>query len=338
MKKFSGIDLHSNNSVVVISDEEDRIVYQGRLPNDLEKILAALAPHREELAGVVVESTYNWYWLVDGLMAVGYAVHLANTTAIKKYEGLKYSGDTADAAYLAQLLRLGLLPEGYIYPCAERPLRDLSRKRMQLVRCRTAQILSIENILARQTGGRMSSNAIKQLSADEVDAFGFAADVSLALKANLAISNSLQEQIAVLEKRLQEQVSLRQEYGLLKSVPGIGQILATTIMLETGTVTRFSAVGNFSSYCRCVDSRRESNGKKKGEGNTKNGNKYLAWAFIEAANFALRFCPEAKRFYERKKRKVNGTVAMKALAHKLARACYHMLREQKPFDVKRCFV
>jgi transposase len=338
MKKYSGIDLHSNNSVVVISDEEDRIVYQRRLPNDQGQILAALAPHREELAGVVVESTYNWYWLVDGLMEADYAVHLANTAAIKKYEGLKYSGDIADAAYLAQLLRLGLLPEGYINPREDRPIRDLSRKRMQLVRCRTTQILSIETMLARQTGGRMSSNAIKRLSADEVDALGFTAEVSLALKANLAVINSLQEQIAVLEKRLQERVSLRQAYGLLKSVPGIGQILATTIMLETGTVTRFAEVGHFSSYCRCVDSRRESNGKKKGEGNTKNGNKYLAWAFIEAANFALRFCPEAKRFYERKNRKANGIVAMKALAHKLARACYHILREQKPFDVKRCFV
>jgi len=123
----------------------------------------------------------------------------------------------------------------------------------------------------------------------------------------------------------------------LKSVPGIGETLATTIMLETGTVERFASVGNFSSYCRCVDSQRISNGKKKGEGNTKNGNKYLAWAFVEAANFALRYCPEAKRFYERKKRKANGIVAIKALAHKLARACYHMLREQQPFDVKRCF-
>ena len=84
--KFSGIDLHSNNSVVVVSDEEDRIVYQKRLPNNLEQIRAALAPYRDELAGVVVESTYNWYFLVDGLMDAGYRVHLANTTAIKKYE------------------------------------------------------------------------------------------------------------------------------------------------------------------------------------------------------------------------------------------------------------
>src|SRR6202140_5376875 len=168
--KFSGIDLHSNNSVVVISDEEDRIVYQKRLPNDLRQIQAALEPYRGELAGVVIESTYNWYFLVDGLMDAGYRVHLANTTAIKKYEGLKYSGDFADAAYLAHLLRLGLLAEGYIYPREERAARDLARKRMQLVRCCTAQILSIENIVARQTGGRMKSLAIKQLTAKQVKA------------------------------------------------------------------------------------------------------------------------------------------------------------------------
>ncbi|WP_420715710.1 transposase [Cupriavidus sp. D39] len=114
-------------------------------------------------------------------------------------------------------------------------------------------------------------------------------------------------------------------------------VLATTIMLETGTISRFTEVGDFSSYCHCVDSRRESNSRKKGESNAKNGNKYLAWAFVEAANFAMRSCPEARRFYERKKRARNGMIAIKALAHKLARACYHMLREHKPFDVTRCF-
>ena len=108
----------------------------------------------------------------------------------------------------------------------------------------------------------------------------------------LLLPLALQEQIEALEKRLQERVQLRRDYRLLKSVPGIGQTLATTIMLETGTVARFAQVGNFSSYCRCVDSVRKSNGKKKGEGNAKNGNKYLAWAFVEAANFAVRFCPD----------------------------------------------
>jgi len=335
--KYCGIDLHSNNSVVVVSDEEDRMVLQKRLPNDLGQIRAALEPHREELAGVVIESTYNWYWLVDGLMDAGYRVHLAHPSAIKKYEGLKYSGDFADARYLGHLLRLGLLAEGYIYPRAERGARDLARKRMQLVRYRSAQILSIENILARQTGARMSTNAVKRLTAEQVEEFGFMPDVALALEANRAVSQALGQQIETLEKRLKERVRLREEFKLLKTAPGIGEILATTIMLETGTLERFAKVGNFSSYCRCVDSLRESNDKKKGEGNAKNGNKYLAWAFVEAANFARRYCAPAKSFYERKKRKANAILATKALAHKLARACYHMLREHKPFDVSRCF-
>jgi transposase len=338
MKKYSGIDLHSNNSVVVVADEDDRIIYQKRLPNKLDEILAALAVHKEEIVGVVVESTYNWYWLVDGLMDAGYQVHLANPSAIKKYEGLKYSGDFADATYLAHLLRLGLLPEGYIFPRELRAVRDLARKRMQLVRYRTAQILSIENILARETGGRMSSDKIKAMTTERVEALGLMPDVALAMESNRVVCQALQQQIEVLEERLEVQVKLQPGYQLIKTIPGIGQVLATTIMLEAGPMTRFADVGNFSSYCRSVDSLRESNGKKKGSGNTKNGNKYLAWAFMEAANFALRYCPEAKRFYERKKSRTNRIVALKSVAHKLARACYHILREQQPFDVKRCFV
>jgi transposase len=334
---YCGIDLHSNNCVVIVSDENDRIVYQKRLPNELAQIAAALEPYRHELAGVVVESTYNWYWLVDGLMDSGYRVHLAHPAAIRKYDGLKHSGDFADATYLAQLLRLGLLPEGYVYPRAERGARDLARKRMQLVRYRTAQILSIEGILMRQTGSRINGEAVKRLTAVQVDEFAFTPDVALAVEANRAVSQALGQQIEALEKRLRERVSLRAEYHLLRTVPGIGDTLATTIMLETGSISRFAQVGNFSSYCRCVDSLRESNGRKKGEGNTRNGNKYLAWAFIEAANFAMRYCPQARSFYDRKKSRTNRVLAIKALAHKLARACYHMLRDQKPFDVHLCF-
>ena len=176
------------------------------------------------------------------------------------------------------------------------------------------------------------------MTAEKVSELGLMPDVSLAMESNRVIGQALQQQISVLEKRLEAQVKLQPGYQFIKTIPGIGQVLATTIMLETGTITRFAGVGNFSSYCRCVDSLRESNGKKKGEGNAKNGNKYLAWAFMEAANFALGYCPEAKRFYERKKSRTNRIVALKSVAHKLARACYHILREQQPFDVKRCFV
>ena len=143
--------------------------------------------------------------------------------------------------------------------------------------------------------------------------------------------------VGITEARLRSQVKPRAQFKLLTTTPGIGEVLATTIMLETATIERFAEVGHFASYARCVDSKRLSNGKKKGVGNVKNGNKYLAWAFIEAANCARRYCPEAKRFYERKKAHTNMIVATKALAHKLARACYHMLKDEKPFDVKRCF-
>ena len=335
--KYSGIDLHSNNSMVVVSDEADRVLVRRRLPNDAAAILALLAAHREELVGVVVESTYNWYWLVDALQAAGYRVHLANTAAIKRYEGLKHSDDEDDAAYLAQLLRLEILPSGYICPPAARAVRDLARKRMQLVRSRTAQILSVENMLSRETGAGMRSYAVQRLTAQAVASLGFHQDVGRALCANVAVIKTLNREIDKLEQRLHRCVRLRPEFRLLTSVPGIGQTLATLIMLEVGTIERFAAVGNFASYARCVDSVRLSNGKKKGQGNVKNGNAYLAWAFVEAANFARRYCVEAQRFYERKKARTNGVVATKALAHKLARACYHMLKENRPFDVKRCF-
>jgi transposase len=308
-----------------------------RCPNDLATILAMLEPHRAELAGVVVESTYNWYWLVDGLQAAGYAVKLANTVAMRRYDGLKHSDDEDDAAHLAHLLRLGILPTGYIHPPVERALRDLARKRIQLVRSRTQHVLSVENIVARERGLRLTSNAVRRLTAAGVEEIGLGADVSLAMKSNVAVIATLNQQIALLEARLLEAAKPRPEYALLKSIPGIGEVLSIVILLEAGEIGRFASVGNFASYARCVDSAHYSNGKKKGEGNTKNGNTYLAWAFIEAANFARRFCAEAKRFFERKKARTNAVIATKALAHKLARASYHVLKDGKPFEVKRCF-
>lgn len=132
-------------------------------------------------------------------------------------------------------------------------------------------------------------------------------------------------------------MKLRPEFAILKTAPGIGETLATTIMLEPGSIARFQSVGQFSSYCRCAESKRISNGKKKGEGNAKNGNKYLSWAFIEAAAVAMRSCPQARRFYERKRARRMPVVAMKALAHKLARAAFYMLRDGKSLEVSKCF-
>ncbi|WP_296896094.1 IS110 family transposase [Thiohalocapsa sp.] len=337
MKLYGGIDLHSNNNVVVLSDEEDKVVYRRRLPNDIGVVLAELAPFRDHVEGWVVESTYNWYWLVDGLMEAGYRVHLANTAAIVQYEGLKYADDESDARWLAKLLRLGLLPEGYIYPKEERAVRDLLRRRSRLVQQRTSNLLAIQNLLARNRGRSLSANAIKRLTYEEVDQLLPDADLALAVKGNLAVMRTQEGVIELLEKTVKARIKLRPGFKPLLSVSGIGEILGLTIMLETGEIERFAKVGNYASYCRCVGSEHLSNGKRKGRGNTKNGNKYLGWAYIEAANFAVRYNPRIKRYYQRKCGRSHPIVAIKAVAHKLARACYYILRDHVPFDVERAF-
>lgn len=216
-------------------------------------------------------------------------------------------------------------------------MRDLLRKRMQLVQQRPRNLLSIETQAARNTGHAWSGNRIKQLTCEEVAELVVDEHLSLAITSNFNVMTCLSEQIRRLAKVIKGQVKLKPAFEPLRTVPGIGDILGLTIMLETGDIGRFPRVGDLASYCRCVGSERLRNGKRKGKGNTKNGNKYLAWAFVEASNFSVRFDAQIKRYYQRKASKTDSIVATKAVAHKLARACYYILRDQVPFDVKRGF-
>jgi len=337
MKTYCGIDLHSNNNVMVVIDEADKILLERKLVNSLDAVLDALSIIREPISGIAVESTYNWYWLVDGLQEAGYSVRLVNTSAVKQYDGLKYSDDKYDAFHLAHLMRLGILPTGYIYPKQERAVRDLLRKRLQLVHQRTTHVLSIQNQLTRNTGRQFKANEIKKLTASIVKNRIEDENIQVSILSNLTVLNVLTSQITSLEKRVLKQVELKPEFQKLLKIPGIGIILALTIMLETGDILRFAKVGNYSSYCRCVNSKRMSNNKQKGTGNRKSGNKYLSWAFMEAANFSIRFNPNAKQFYQKKTAKTKRVVALKALAHKLARACYYVIRNNEDFDNQRLF-
>lgn len=334
---YAGIDLHATNSVVVVIDEADRVLYQKRLRNDLAVIRTALDPYQATLHGVAVESTYNWYWLVDGLMDAGYRVHLAHAPALPQYSGLKHVDDQHDARWLAHLLRLGLLPTGYIYPKAERAVRDLLRKRSQLVRHKTMVVLSLQSLLTRLTGTRLSLPRLRQLMPEGVRALVPFPEQVQAVESSLTVLRCLEQEVHTIEATVREAGRTQPGYALLQTVPGIGPILAGTILLEAGDMRRFATVGHFASYCRCVGSEHISNGKRKGAGNTKNGNKYLSWAFIEAAHFAIRYEAVIRSFYQRKQARTHPLVALKAVAHKLARACYHMLREQVPFDVSRAF-
>ncbi|MBE3671559.1 IS110 family transposase [Pseudoalteromonas distincta] len=344
MKLYGGIDLHSNNCVIAIINEHSETLTVKRLNNDMSVILSFLSPYRDNLKGLVVESTFNWYWLVDALMDAEFKLHLANPAAIQKYSGLKYADDHSDARWLAEMLRLNILPEGYIYPRELRAVRDLMRKRMDIVQQSTKNLLSVQSCYMRHLGYKLSSNKIKQMAAIRkgVDAEKVHADFSsmntaLSVISNLSLIRCAQQQINVIEGAILKQTSLSPEFMNLTSIDGIGNTLALTIMLETGTIKRFDSPGNFSSYCRCVKGARYSNGKKKGATNQKNGNRYLAWAFTEAANFAIRYNPTIKKYYQRKLAKTNQVIAIKTVAHKLARACYHVLKDNAPFDEYKAF-
>jgi len=195
----------------------------------------------------------------------------------------------------------------------------------------------MNNLITRNLGLNVSGNRLKQLEEEDIDALMDDENLSLAVKSNLAVMRCVEERIKIIERVVKKRTKLRREYEQLLTVNGIGEILALTISLETGDINRFADAGNYSSYCRCVQAERISNKKKKGQGNSKNGNKYLAWAFVEAAAFAIRHNESARRFYQRKSAKTNKVVARKALSNKLAKACYYIMRDQVPFDNERLF-
>jgi transposase len=334
MQHYCGIDLHSNNHVVVVIDEQDKRVFEKRLSNELSLTLQALSPYQESLQGIAVESTFNWYWLVDGLQAHGYCLQLVNTAAVTQYDGLKYSGNHHDAFHLAHLLRLGILPTGHIYPREQRAIRDLLRRRLSLVRAASKQLISVQSQIWRSTGIRIKSERLRRADFEppQVDSYTLQA-----IEASLAIYHAIQAEIDVLEPSAHQAVKLSREFEILQTIRGIGKIPGLTIMLETGDIHCFASAGKFASYCRCVDSLRTSNGKKKGSGNAKAGNQYLSWAFSEAAHFAVRYEPLAQRFYERKKARSNGIIAIRAIARKLARASWRMLKHQPPYEARLMF-
>lgn len=338
MKAYCAVDLHGDNGYYAVVDESGKRLLSKRLPNSLSMVLQVLEPYRERLdAGVVVESTFNWYWLVDGLNENGFRARLANPAAMEQYNGLKNTDDKTDAFFLAELSRLHILPEGFIYPKGERPVRDLLRRRLLLVRQRTAHILSFQNLVARERGEQISSNAIQKLWPKDVVPFFEDPRLVLMGQTNIEMIRFLTKQIHQIEEAVLGEAKLKPEYEKLLSVPGIGKILALTIMLETGDINRFSKVGNYTSYCRCVKSSRTSNDKKKGENNRKNGNRYLCWAYIEAAHFMRRYCPEAKNWHQRKLSRSKQVVATKALASKICKACYFIMKDQVEFDLQKIF-
>ena len=337
MSYYVGLDLHSTNTMIGVMGENQERVFCRRCKNDISIILDFLEPYKADVVGIVVESTFNWYWLVDGLQEAGYKVHLAHPGGFSEYKGLKHVDDKHSAFFLAKLLLLGILPEGYIFPIKDRHLRDLLRKRLKLVNNRTQYILGFESLVNRNLAVNINANAVKKLNEGDIEEMFEDEHLILSAQANIATMRYFDPKIKEIEKKILATAKLKPEFEILLTAPGIGNILALTISLETGDISRFKQVGNYASYCRCVSSQRLSNKKKKGQNNRKNGNKYLAWAYLEAAHKLRRYRPEAEAFYKRKSLKTHKVVAIKALAHKISRACYYMMKDNVAFDINKLF-
>ena len=336
-KLYCACDLHGNNVVVAMVDPQGRRIKEARLACDIDEIARFLLPYRSRIVCIAVESTFNWYWLVDGLEDLGYEVVLANPAGIVQYEGLKCADDKSDACFLAELLRLGILPKGFVCERRLRAVRDLLRRRASLVSKRTALILSLRNLRWRTKGFPFNGSSLK--SAELGDLVSQFDDPAEKLTVNIQKSHidGLGLSIRRIENHVLKVAGTLPHYNQLLSVPGIGRILAMTIVLEVAEISRFPSAEDFASYCRTVAAIRKSNGKKKGENNRKCGNRYLAWAFIEAANMIRRYDERAARWHARKSAKTNTIVATKALACKMAKASWHILRKGSLYDGERLF-
>jgi len=338
MKKVvAGMDLHSNNVVIGVMDMDGKRLASRKVSCELKEVVKFLAPFKSRLEKVAVESTYNWYWLVDGLQAQQYPVVLANPAGMEQYSGIKHADDTNDAFFVAELLRLDILPTGHIYDAELRPVRDLLRRRMMLVHQRTALMLSFKSLYTRTTGQEMRLGELKDLEIKEAQKLYVHPANQLIAGMQVKHIEQLTESIEKIEKVVMACARALPPYSKVATLPGVGIILGMTLTMEVGDIKRFASAGDFASYCRTVAAQRTSNSKRKGENNSKCGNKYLAWAFVEAANFARRFDPACRKWYDRKAARTSNLIATKALACKLAKAAWHLMSGGTEYDSKRMF-
>lgn len=333
---YAGADLHGNNVLLSIRDASGDSVFRRRVANSLDAVNAALGPYWDRIVALGVESTFNWYWFVDGLREQGRNVKLGNPAKMEQYEGIKATNDLSDADWLAEQLRLGIFPESYIYPKETRGVRDALRRRQMFVQRRTQVLLSFGGLLERYGLEAPQARRLERWTAEDIRSTGLEPWVQLQLETLLDAVHESDRLAGRIEQQVLGFVKPTEQYRRATTLPGIGMALGMLIVLESGDFGRFPSAGDYASYCRAVKSERTSNGKKKGRNNAKNGNRYLAWAFVEAATYAARFNPRIHAWYERKKRKSGVARAKKALACKLAKAMWHVMNG-KAFDEKLMF-
>lgn len=362
---FIGMDLHLDNVVVVVAQNEikDNTVRSKTglskkfktvgQPNidELFKVLETYCQDKPHMA--VVESTYNWYWLADEFEKRNWNLRLADPSTVSK-AGFKYSDDYTDASYLAECVRNGSIRSTAIMPKDDRAVRDLARYRMTLVEDRGRLKTILVNMTANHLSIKLNADKLLKEIDEAVEKAASASDEGAAdevlshyydnrqvrtkMRSLLRRIRFLTNEVEALDEELTELIKPNVYATSLQSIKGCGYVTSMLIGLEIGDISRFRTHKDFVSYCRLAPTSKLSNGKSKGLGNAKNGNAYLSWALTELATFVVRYNPEAKRVYDRYFNRSRLRVkAIRSVAAKIARGIFMMLKNGKVFDMKRCF-
>lgn len=260
---YAGADLHGNNVFLSLCDQEGNNVFRKRVKTNLEAVNAALNPYWKRIVALGVESTFNWYWFVDGLREQGRNVKLGNPAKMEQYKGIKITNDLTDADWLAEQLRLGIFPESYIYPKEIRPVRDALRRRQLFVRRRTQVLLSFGGLLERYGLDAPGARKMEKWTLKDIQATGLDGFVQLQLESLLDAVRESGRLAAKVEEQVLAFVKPTAQYKRAQTVPGVGTALGMLIALESGDFKRFPSAGDYASYCRAVKCECSSNGKRR---------------------------------------------------------------------------
>lgn len=335
-RHYLGVDLHARSLYLCILNQAGEILFHRNVAARPEAFLKAIAPYRDDLV-VAAECMFSWYWLADLCAEEDIPFVLGHALYMKAIHGGKSKNDKIDAYKIAALLRGGTLPQAYVYPRKMRSTRDLLRRRLHLVRKRGQLLAHIQN-----TNSQYNLPPIAERIAYAKNRHGLAqrfddTSVQKSIAVDLDLIAHYDELIRDLELYIVRHAKAHDQdtFHRLRSIPGVGKVLALTLLYEIHDIRRFPRVQDFASYCRLVKCAHSSAGKLRGTGGAKIGNAHLKWAFSEAAVLFLRGNPKGQKYLARLERKHGKGKALTLLAHKLGRAVYYMLIRDKTFDQKK---
>jgi len=330
-----GIDLHTRQMYICVMNRAgDVLVHRNIRDNDFEFFLKLVEPYRHDLT-VTCESCFVCFWLADACEDAGIEFVLAHAYYVKSIAANKHKNDKEDARELAECLRTNRIPPAYVCPRDLRPIRKLLRRRNKYVKNRAVLTghSTCEVMAAGNQPLNISSNSKERWREGIRDSFDDPLD-SFTVDAELFMIESYDRVIMQMEQRIEKYAKnfQLQDYRLLRTVPGIGKILALTILYETVDIKRFSSEKNFVSYSRLVAGTNESGGKDFGGKGRKMGNPYLKWAFMQAAILCKRADKNMNAYFEKLNRQKGKHVANAIIAAKIARAVYFMLDRKTGFS------